>query len=183
MKQVCGWCGKDLGDSPDPPTPGCEDKVSHGICPACRAALVADAAKATEAFGDDELEAHAAKARRPMVGTGQDKVYHGVRRPDGCRVTVNGNPLALRLDVQNHSPTGFAWGYGGSGPAQLALALLCDFLGDDRAALELYQEFKFRVVANLPHEAWCMTGDTLKSHIETIRAGQGHRLGIGGPGC
>lgn len=31
---------------------------------------------------------------------------------------------AESLAVRNHSPTGFAWGYGGSGPAQLALAVL-----------------------------------------------------------
>ena len=31
-------------------------------------------------------------------------------------------PLSLHLEVRDHSPTGFAWGYDGSGPAQLALA-------------------------------------------------------------
>jgi hypothetical protein len=34
--------------------------------------------------------------------------------------------LPLRLDLRNHSPTGFAWGYGGSGPSQLSLAILSD---------------------------------------------------------
>jgi hypothetical protein len=29
-------------------------------------------------------------------------------------------PLPMHLDLINHSPTGFAWGYNGSGPAQLA---------------------------------------------------------------
>jgi hypothetical protein len=56
-------------------------------------------------------------------------------------------PLPLRLDLFNHSPTGFSWGYGGSGPAQLALALLADALGDDGLAVRLHQAFKFRVVA------------------------------------
>lgn len=28
------------------------------------------------------------------------------------------------LKVRNHSPGGFSWGYGGSGPAQLALAIM-----------------------------------------------------------
>lgn len=37
--------------------------------------------------------------------------------------------LPVRLDVSNHSPDGFEWGYGGSGPAQLALALCIDALG------------------------------------------------------
>ena len=51
-------------------------------------------------------------------------------------------PLPLRLDLFNHSPTGFSWGYGGSGPAQLALALLADALGDDDWAIRLHQVFQ-----------------------------------------
>jgi hypothetical protein len=43
--------------------------------------------------------------------------------------------LPPRCDLYNHSPTGFAWGYGGSGPAQLALAILADYLEDDAKAL------------------------------------------------
>ena len=38
------------------------------------------------------------------------------------------HPLHKRLDLANHSPTGFSWGYGGSGPAQLALAILAHYL-------------------------------------------------------
>jgi len=64
-------------------------------------------------------------------------------------------PLEPRYDLRNHSPTGFAWGYSGSGPSQLALALLADALGDDDLALDFYQRFKDRFVARLPGgEAW-----------------------------
>ena len=35
--------------------------------------------------------------------------------------------LPLGLDKWNHSPTGFCWGYAGSGPTQLAKAMLFDF--------------------------------------------------------
>lgn len=35
--------------------------------------------------------------------------------------------LPTRTEVRNHSPDGFEWGYGGSGPAQLSLAMLCDY--------------------------------------------------------
>ncbi len=52
-------------------------------------------------------------------------------------------PLAPRNDLYNHSPDGFAWGYGGSGPAQLALALAVDVLGDDQRALRIYQQLKW----------------------------------------
>ena len=64
-------------------------------------------------------------------------------------------PLEPLHDLRNHSSTGFAWGYSGSGPSQLALALLADSLGDDDLALEFYQRFKDRFVARLPGgEAW-----------------------------
>jgi hypothetical protein len=51
--------------------------------------------------------------------------------------------------VINHSPTGFAWGYGGSGPAQLALAILLACCPKD-VAIRNYQRFKREVIAGLP---------------------------------
>lgn len=56
-------------------------------------------------------------------------------------------PLPPRLDLRNHSPTGFAWGYGGSGPAQLALAILAEVTDKD-FALSFYQDFKTAVIAD-----------------------------------
>jgi Family of unknown function (DUF6166) len=86
------------------------------------------------------------------------KRYQGTPSPT-CEVVIITDdkapvPLPLRLDVHNHSPTGFAWGYHGSGPAQLALALLCDVVGERRAE-PLYQVFKRSFVASLkPDEPW-----------------------------
>lgn len=40
--------------------------------------------------------------------------------------------LPPRTDLVNHSPTGFEWGYAGSGPAQLALALCVDALDGNK---------------------------------------------------
>jgi hypothetical protein len=53
------------------------------------------------------------------------------------------------LELLNHSPSGFEWGYGGSGQAQLALALLLDYTGDEAFALDHYQEFKTEIVCQL----------------------------------
>lgn len=73
--------------------------------------------------------------------------YKGV---PGGSVRVNGERLPQRLDVFNHSPTGFGWGYGGSGPAQLALAILVYEYGDDLIKHPAhYQRFKDEVVAKL----------------------------------
>lgn len=57
--------------------------------------------------------------------------------------------LAKSLQVRRHSPSGFNWGYGGSGPAQLALAILLELLPEDKA-VSLYQYFKQEFIANLP---------------------------------
>ena len=78
-------------------------------------------------------------------------------------------PLPLRLDLFNHSPTGFSWGYGGSGPAQLALALLADALADDDRAVRLHQEFKFKVVACWPEgERWWITTEQIAAVVNLI---------------
>lgn len=81
-------------------------------------------------------------------------VYVGIRTPHGAGVHVQlgapgsaVRPLPLRLDLRSHSPTGFEWGYLGSGPAQLALAICADALEDDRRAVRVYQDFKALVVA------------------------------------
>ena len=89
-----------------------------------------------------------------------NRLYIGVRVRLGCaRVTVDGDPLPLRLDLARHSPTGFEWGYEGSGPAQLALALLA-YEYNDHAAQHHYQEFKRTVVRHWTGEAWrCESAD------------------------
>ena len=46
----------------------------------------------------------------------------------------------------NHSPDGFSWGYEGSGPAQLALAIMLELTGKS----DEYQDFKRSVIAKLP---------------------------------
>jgi hypothetical protein len=91
----------------------------------------------------------------------------------GCRVEAidddgRGRPLDPRLDLWNHSPTGFEWGYGGSGPAQLALALAADATKDRLRALHVYQRLKFRVVGRLPHDGWSMSAEELLAAIQSI---------------
>ena len=96
------------------------------------------------------------------------KRYEGHREGHAVEVTVDGRPLSPRFDLWNHSPTGFEWGYGGSGPAQLALALLADHFGDDEQALSLYQLFKFAVVAKLPRDGWSLTSDAITQALSVL---------------
>lgn len=69
------------------------------------------------------------------------------------RVWIDGEELFPEpsLKVANHSPDGFNWGYGGSGPAQLALAILLKFT-DEHTAVRLYQRFKFDIISGLTHD-------------------------------
>lgn len=105
--------------------------------------------------------------------------YEGRRDPDGAaivRVRRPGKPLRPlrpRLDLAKHSPTGFEWGYGGSGPAQLALAILADVLGDDEKAARYHQWFKFMVIAKLPHDRWLLTVDDVHGAVARIEITQG----------
>lgn len=96
------------------------------------------------------------------------KIYAGRRTDDGVVVTVNGRALSPRLDLWNHSPTGFEWGYGGSGPTQLALALLADALGDDEIACQWHQDFKRAVVAHLARDCWTLTEAQIRRAVELL---------------
>jgi hypothetical protein len=98
------------------------------------------------------------------------KTYQGRREGGNVEVTVNGQPLDPRLDLRNHSPSGFEWGYGGSGPAQLALALLADYLADDWDAVTLHQDFKRVVVAQLPYRCWELTSSQMDTWLEILKS-------------
>jgi hypothetical protein len=112
--------------------------------------------------------------RAPKDGSIADRTYIGLRDPDGTAHVAVEDRRGRRRPLRHaavHSPTGFEWGYGGSGPADLALALLLDALGEasrlprscfgphsqaiadivDRTrAWRLHQAFKWRVIARLP---------------------------------
>jgi len=98
-----------------------------------------------------------------------DVVYVGYRRRGRAIVENQSEQEQLTpergLALANHSPSGFEWGYGGSGPAQLALALLLDYTEDEALALDYYQEFKTEVVSQLDctgsDGCWRLTGSDI----------------------
>jgi len=115
---------------------------------------------------------HSIEQTRPP--SDRDVVYVGYRRrgdvivekpPDQERLTPERS-----LELVNHSPSGFEWGYGGSGPAQLALALLLDYTGDEAFALDHYQEFKTEVVSQLDctgsDEYWRLTASEIDAALD-----------------
>jgi hypothetical protein len=106
-----------------------------------------------------------------------EKIYRGTPG-DGPKnggqvwvIPADAQPYLLK-HVVFHSPTGFSWGYGGSGPADLALSILADHFGENPTENDLYhgrprswqlhQPFKWRFIANLP------MGDIFELHSTQI---------------
>jgi hypothetical protein len=110
------------------------------------------------------------------------KTYRGVpilQVGGGFTVTVERDKgsrrryLNPRFDLYRHSPDGFAWGYDGSGPAQLALALLADVFGGAGAvrALQMHQLYKSAVIANLPiKKTWTLTEEEILVTVRQLEA-------------
>jgi Family of unknown function (DUF6166) len=100
----------------------------------------------------------------------QPPVAYRGRRTDAGAVVEAESPAGIwheldpRLDLRNHSPTGFEWGFGGSGPAQLALALAASRLPDTTAPA-IYQHLKRTLVAGLDRHRWQLTGDALDEQL------------------
>ena len=62
------------------------------------------------------------------------------------------------MQVYNHSNGGFTWGYGGSGPAQLGLALLLEAGASKDEASSYHQQFKWEIISKLPGTRFNMQG-------------------------
>jgi len=81
--------------------------------------------------------------RRINHGVGPQPIYKKLL-PDGEPTELSPEPSQK---LRNHSPSGFNWGYSGSGPAQTSLALLLDATSNPKTALGYYQQFKWDKVA------------------------------------
>lgn len=96
------------------------------------------------------------------------KVYIGVCNgdwPGTVFVLHNGTEYKLPHHVK-HSPDGFSWGYGGSGPSELAKDMLWDFLGYEPEPA-LYQTFKMIFIATLDQRAgFTIYGEKIRHWLE-----------------
>jgi Family of unknown function (DUF6166) len=110
------------------------------------------------------------------------KGYEGLREASagGAAVWVETSgpppirrPLSPRFDLIRHSPDGFQWSYEGSGPAQLALALLADATRDDALAQRHYQDFKREIIAPLQGDHWRITPAEIIRWVEAAEARRG----------
>jgi len=75
----------------------------------------------------------------------QYKVWRNGQGVVHCQ-RFNGKIYLTLKPIPVHSPTGFEFGYGGSGPAELALCILTDYAGREKAN-HYYQRFKWDKIA------------------------------------
>jgi hypothetical protein len=102
-----------------------------------------------------------AKAYFGDRGSGQPLVFR-------FRKCLKPMPLPLRHDLRNHSQE-FSWGYMGSGPSQLALAICADALGD-RDAQGVYQDFKRAFVARWETpDSWQVTSEEICEWADAVK--------------
>lgn len=102
----------------------------------------------------------------------RDVEYRGRRRQNrGAIVEALEAGTARRLHHRtgrgSHSPTGFEWGYAGSGPAELARAILLDFLAFEPTPV-VYQAFKHHAIAGLQDAEWRLTAGDLRVQLRAI---------------
>lgn len=97
-------------------------------------------------------------------------VYRGYRLPRNVHVEKGNKILGFCLlpikpsqELHYHSE-GFEFGYAGSGPSQLALALLYDVTGNRELALKHYQDFKWEYVNSWGNE-WEITSEEILNWI------------------
>lgn len=87
----------------------------------------------------------------------------GLRDPEGQHL---GDAL---VDIPQryvyHSPAGFEWGYGGSGPADLALNILGLFL-EAPEAWRLHQDYKQFVICRIPKEGGVIPAASVRTWIQ-----------------
>jgi len=111
--------------------------------------------------------------------SGDRTVYEGDRLRSSHQVRVRAEPGGVVLrqlspnlsqELYNHSPCGFNWGYPGSGPAQLALAILLDATGgDEEVSLRYYHSFKWEIIAKWGDE-WAISREDIINFIDRLNA-------------
>ena len=84
--------------------------------------------------------------------------------------TLEGEAHASIPHATRHSPTGIEWGYGGSGPADLARSILLALV-DEPTADALYQRFKQDVVATVPKTGGVLRAADVRAWVERAQYG------------
>jgi len=110
-----------------------------------------------------------------------DVVIKGKRGKDHSRAVVVktryiATGLNPRNDLVNHSPDGFNWGYAGSGPSQLAFAILLEYsqyLFDTEIeavnhALKHYMAFRNEYIADIKSDKFEITFEQITQWLNKV---------------
>lgn len=95
---------------------------------------------------------------RRSLGGAPDVTVHV---PDGSMATLP--------HLVYHSPDGFEWGYGGSGPSDLARSIVGDVMDWKDPHPALYQMVKWKLIANMPHKG----GEITEEQVREVLQGAG----------
>lgn len=110
------------------------------------------------------------------------KGYRQGQSGGACLVMIDDTVLPmpeLARSEARHSPDGYQWGYGGSGPAELARAILVALYPGDAVVRHpvCYQAFKSDVIARIREDGFTLTSDEVGAWYERWqRSDRGQRL-------
>lgn len=90
-----------------------------------------------------------------------------INKCDDVILSRNGNRVEVNVKRKYvyHSPDGFEFGYGGSGPSDLALNILSQYLYPHEA-FKYHQDFKWKFVATIPREGGIIKGEDIYNYIK-----------------
>lgn len=116
---------------------------------------------------DDHIDVHSRGRIYYPIGHyfNDDEAHIIVREGEATRA------LGFAGGKARHSPDGFAWGYGGSGPAELARAILADVCNVE-VSPRLYQRFKEDFIVGLDSNRtdWTIAEDDVRKWLSDIGA-------------
>jgi len=109
-----------------------------------------------------DLRAHVAGGRPVDIGELMARKHDLLDRIEAAKYPTQ----KLLKHHQIHSPDGFEWGYAGNGPADLAHAILTDYLGTQPPDLIRFA-FRDQIVAGLPHDRFLLRQDQIEVWMQT----------------
>lgn len=110
-----------------------------------------------------------------------DVSIRGIRKNNECVVVIKNDNIASPLDTHsdliNHSPDGFNWGYGGSGPTQLAFAIMYEY-GKSKFSKEIdaykfaiahYIKFRDDYIASVQESSFEVSFDQMERWLDSVK--------------
>ena len=151
----CEHCGRKLTDP---------ESVERHVGPVCLRKRATD--KTESESGLIPPEYHGEIILEDLPTSNPVKTYHANRGMMGVRVTVDFKGRTYHLPhIAYHSPSGYEWGYSGSGPADLARSILADCAGM-KVAGAYYQSFKWDFIAAMPKDGFVLPETAIREWLE-----------------